>query len=317
MKTIRPLLLMITCLVPAQVWPAIDFNEAPAIGIATRPYDVAVGDLDHDGVPDLAIADGGLLLLRGKGDGNFTQTRLLSGAGAVRLVLADLDQDGSTDVACAGETALWVLRNAGDGLFAPPDFYPVDRDTWWIATGDFDGDGALDLVTSSTFTEQVIVLLNDGSGGFSNRFKLDVLHRSWSVVTGDFNSDGYADLVTLAFGVNTMTFILSDGRGGFSAPTVRAFGGRGHSPAGGGGYRDGRFYSRQRQRRTGIVPSPISGGVGLFGIWRVDFAGPKRGARPRGTTFCHRYRCGWYTRPGIFNFGQRRGDMLGQGGWDI
>ena len=53
--------------------------------------------------------------------------------------------------------------------FAPTQHLTVGSQPGGVATGDFDGDGDIDLATGLRFPDRVLILLNDGAGGFTAR----------------------------------------------------------------------------------------------------------------------------------------------------
>jgi hypothetical protein len=65
-----------------------------------------------------------------------------------------------------------------------------------VTTGDFNGDGKLDLATANSASNNVSVLFGDGSGGFGTATNFAVGISPQSVTTGDFNGDGKLDLAT-------------------------------------------------------------------------------------------------------------------------
>jgi hypothetical protein len=64
-----------------------------------------------------------------------------------------------------------------------------------LATGDFNGDGNLDVALGSVQNATISVWLNDGSGSFTHQTDIPVGDRYLeSLTTGDFNEDGKLDL---------------------------------------------------------------------------------------------------------------------------
>ena len=135
---------------------------------------IAAGDFDGDGHPDLAFA------------GNNMETKF-----------GGLPAPEPTDY------ALNVFLNAGDGTFGAPVVYA--NPNWLqfanIATGDFNGDGHVDIaeLTSTTTTDGgVTVYFNQGDGSFASPVAL-VANSTWStygIAVADFNGDGIDDVAT-------------------------------------------------------------------------------------------------------------------------
>ena len=143
------------------------------------PYSVAIGDLDGDGTPDLAVA--------------------------IR----------DDDVSRSG--AVSVLLNTGEGAFGAGRVYPIRADPAAVAIGDLNGDDSADLVTANTYAGTLSVLLNDGDGHFRPRRDYPTGDWAPSVAIGDLNADGKADLVAGHFGKLVSVF-LNQGDGTFGAP---------------------------------------------------------------------------------------------------
>ena len=79
-----------------------------------RPYSIAVGDFNHDGILDLAVAtaccpNGGVYILLGNGDGTFKPGMYYSaGISPTSVVAADFDHDGDLDLAVANSLSDYV-----------------------------------------------------------------------------------------------------------------------------------------------------------------------------------------------------------------
>jgi FG-GAP-like repeat/IPT/TIG domain len=102
--------------------------------------------------------------------------------------------------------------------------YPTGRGPVAIAVGDFNGDGAPDLVTANARGSTISVLLGNGSGGFAAKSDFATGPNPRAVAVGDFNGDGAQDLVTANGDSNTVSVLLGDGSGGFAAKTDFATG---------------------------------------------------------------------------------------------
>jgi len=100
------------------------FQAKVDYGTGTQPDSAAVGDLDGDFKPDLAVANYGsatVSVLVGNGDGTFApRIDFTAGAGPRAVVLADLDGDSRPDPTVANYTAnsVSVLRNTTPGTVA-------------------------------------------------------------------------------------------------------------------------------------------------------------------------------------------------------
>ncbi len=156
-------------------WPAIPMDYG----------DVGVADFDGDGQPDIALTSHfkRAWVLYGNGKGDFTRVvelpRANMTASSRALALADFDRDGRMDVVLLAELdidlgtsqglgngLLQVVLNKADGWVnvdvsgATPNLYG-DK----VAVGDFNADGAADiLVSSHKNVFPYWVYLNTGDG---------------------------------------------------------------------------------------------------------------------------------------------------------
>ena len=108
-------------LLPAAVSFAqtVSFGAATDFTVGPGPYSVAIGDLNRDGKPDLAVANyysDTVSILLGTGTGVFgTATDFTTGAYPVSVAIGDLNGDGKPDLAVANETGNTIsilLNNA-------------------------------------------------------------------------------------------------------------------------------------------------------------------------------------------------------------
>ena len=96
-----------------------------------------------------------------------------------------------------------------------PGYLPVNSTAQAIVTGDFNGDGRLDVAVAA---DVVTVLIGDGNGNY--RAVVSPLNgiNPHIVVTGDFDGDGIADLAIS--GDTGLYFLKGVGDGGFRAPVT-------------------------------------------------------------------------------------------------
>src|SRR6185369_13645022 len=118
-----------------------------------------------------------------------------------------------------------------DGSFQPNHLLlSVGQTPLSVAAGDFDGNGALDLVTANNSSGTLSLLLNNGDGSFRPRIDLAVGAAPRAVAVGDFNGDGRLDVVTAQQLSDTVSVLLGNGDGTFARPLVFAASGQNFTP---------------------------------------------------------------------------------------
>ncbi len=220
------------------------FVEAPgspfAIATSTtlrRSVAIASAYLDSDNNLDVVTGDYAqtITVLLGNGDGTFKPKVNYPGCPtgvAMKILLADLNRDGNTDVAlgCSdgAHGSLTILLGNGDGTFNTPVSYTAG-DVAGIALGDFNSDGIFDFAVSNHQQQNVMLFTGNGDGTFNaGTIVLSPSSELHDVVVADFNSDHNDDLLyavnTSASGSQLSDLYLATGKGDgtFNAPALIA-----------------------------------------------------------------------------------------------
>ncbi len=215
-----------------------NFELAPPGRVGTSPRSIAAGDFNGDGRADVVTTNSifyDMSVLLGNGDGSLgPQIRIPLNAFVDAATAGDFNGDGKDDFAVLVSSSLHVGPSISVFTQMSPGSLEFRSASTTIAsfptamaTGDFNGDGRLDLVTVGV---EALIYLGTGSLTFTQAGHFPAGPAPTAVGVGDFNGDGKPDLAVANRNPNyypphslppgSMAILMNLGNGTFGAPTI-------------------------------------------------------------------------------------------------
>jgi uncharacterized repeat protein (TIGR01451 family) len=113
-------------------------------------------------------------------------------------------------------TVVWSSQTCG--AFGSAVQYITGSDPVAVATGDFNGDGKVDLAVANNYSYTVSILLGNGDGTFQAAVSYNVGSYPNGLGLADLNNDGKTDIVVAVTYSNGVAVLLGNGNGTFAPP---------------------------------------------------------------------------------------------------
>jgi FG-GAP-like repeat/FG-GAP repeat len=186
------------------------FNTPVYYEASQQTFDVAIVDLDGDGDGDVitvANSSAAVTVHENLGNGSFPvlpRYEVASLSDAVES--ADIDNDGDIDIVVNGEVdivsldaVVKILKNNGNGTFAPAIDYTPARNFADMKLRDINGDGFVDLIFAPDANDPPYhfgTALNLGNGTFAPTVVTEVFScGDGTIDAADLDGDGDLDIV--------------------------------------------------------------------------------------------------------------------------
>ncbi|WP_052752837.1 T9SS type A sorting domain-containing protein [Kordia zhangzhouensis] len=207
------------------------FGAPQTIGIGANTFTVYADDIDNDGDKDVFVGRYNRLVWYENVDGlgNFGTSQVISTT--INYVLSihsgDIDNDGDKDIISISRfnnMVAWFENIDGQGTFGPRQIITTQATIATAArAADFDNDGDLDVVSSSSNDDKIAWYENtDGQGAFGPQQIISTTaSEATNVYTADVDSDGDIDVLSACFGSNQIVLYENlNGLGSFSSGQI-------------------------------------------------------------------------------------------------
>ncbi len=220
-----------------------DFSLDQEFDLGESVSNLTVADVNNDGLSDIQLEDFSFfpsqfeVLLRDGDDFTPAPGFPFENQDFNRVSFADFNKDGSLDkvvtetifddISFTEKTNVSVFLGEESGEFSSDASFTTQFDGFsqTIKTGNFDGDGNLDLAVqtnvfnyygyySSSSQNTLTLLLGDGEGDFSLDQEVDLGENVNNVTVTDANNDGLEDIeISTSFLKETVDILLGDEQG--------------------------------------------------------------------------------------------------------
>ncbi len=171
-------------------------------------FSVGVGDLNGDGIPDLATPGGSETEFNwyiGNGDGTFSAPNViqssLGGAYISKTAIFDLDANGHNDIVVVNWNASdygfvgWYKNHGGGNIDTLVTIFDQLLNPFDLDFGDLDGDIYPDVVVGQKAPEAVFIFEYDGSGDFTFEVLENNMDWAQEVLIADLDLDGENEIL--------------------------------------------------------------------------------------------------------------------------
>jgi gliding motility-associated-like protein len=215
---------------------ATSFATGVSFSVGAQPYSVAIGDLDGDGKPDLAVSNYGSLTIsvlhNTSTSGSINTSSFAAkldfstGQEPFGVSIGDVDGDGKSEMVVSniGNNTISIFRNTSSvgsidaSSFAARQNFAVNDVPNGTAIGDLDGDGKPDIVVAHYGSNPTVSVFRNisSSGSINLSAKVDFALGSGpqTVVIGDIDGDGKPDLATANQNSNNISVLRNTATSG-------------------------------------------------------------------------------------------------------
>jgi len=263
-------------------------GTSSSISVSPEPVANSVPFINQPLSPDAVVSGGGDFTMRVNGtgfvsgspgsvvnwNGKALATAFVSASKLTATILA-------ADIASFNTASVTVVTPAPGGGTSNALFFETTRPTssvalsapasfnagsspFALATGDFNGDGKLDLVVANFGSNNISVLLGNGDGTFQAAVNYSAGSGPRSIAVGDFNGDGRLDLAVANATSSDISIFLGKGDGTFQPAVNYSAGGGCQSVTAGDFNGDGKLDLAAANANSNNISVLLGNGDGTF-----------------------------------------------------
>ena len=198
-------------------------------GNGTRPYHVAIADVNNDNFLDIVVANyfaDHLSLLVGDGNDSFTLTNAFSYGQMLSIysvAAGDFNGDQNMDIVLTdfGYNRIMILLGYGNGSFDYVQSHAAGDNArpLFVIVVDFNNDQHLDMAVVNFGANNIGIFLGYGNGNFSNQttFFTGDASLPYRIAVGNMENDSCLDIVVVNSGSDNVCLLQGYCNGTFAA----------------------------------------------------------------------------------------------------
>jgi hypothetical protein len=204
------------------------FQTAYSTGIGSQPTAIAIADLNNDTILDIVVANYGtnnVCVFFGDKNGTFVMKGTYTtgtNSKPMSVVIGDFDNNNRFDIVVSnrGTRTVGIFLGYMNGTFANQKTFStgISSQPYFVASGDFNSDGRLDIAVADYSSNSVDILLGYANITLSGQttYSTDSNSQLSSVAVGDINNDKILDIVVTDYGNGNIGVFIGNGDGTFS-----------------------------------------------------------------------------------------------------
>ncbi|CAF1311483.1 unnamed protein product [Adineta steineri] len=190
------------------------------MGYDSIPYSVAIADLNHDKILDLAVVNYGtnnIAVLFGDASGIFSLPIIYTtnyGSQPSSIIIADINNDHELDLIVSnyGTHSIGIFYGFSNGTFDKQNLFILDvlSHPQFVTTGDVNKDNQTDIIILDSSLGYIQVLPGFGNGSFSNLtiYMTEEGTQPYAAAIGDIDNDNKSDIAVANYGANNVLLLF-------------------------------------------------------------------------------------------------------------